>query len=83
MRKNNPQLKAKLNAFLSNYCSSSQFNELKKRYFDYMVQNPVIETVPLKKGRISLYDELFKSAASKFGWDWKILVLDIRTRQIA
>jgi membrane-bound lytic murein transglycosylase F len=73
LRKNNPQLKAKLNAFLSNYCISSQFNQLKKRYFDYMVQNPVIETIPLKKGRFSPYDELFKSAASKFGWDWKII----------
>ena len=42
LRKNNPQLKAKLNAFISNYCISSQFNQLKKKYFDYIIQNPVI-----------------------------------------
>jgi len=73
LRKNNPKLKQRLDLFLSVYCKSMQFSELKLRYFDYIKVSPVIETIPLKKGNISPFDNLFIAAANKYGWDWKIL----------
>lgn len=73
LRKNNPKLKQRLDRFLSVYCKSMQFSELKLRYFDYMKVSPVIEITPLKKGNISPFDNFFIAAAKKYGWDWKIL----------
>lgn len=73
LRKNNPKLKQRLDRFLSVYCKSMQFSELKLRYFDYMKVSSVIEPIPLKKGNISPFDNFFIAAAKKYGWDWKIL----------
>lgn len=73
LRKNNPKLKKRLNQFLELYCASPQFAFLKHRYFDYMDVKPIIQIEPLTKGKISPFDELFKNAAKKYGWDWKII----------
>ena len=73
LRKDNPKLKNELNLFLTSFCSSTHFINLKKRYFDYMQAESFVPSMPLKKGLISPFDELFKKAASKYGWDWKII----------
>ena len=73
IRKNNPKLKQKLNGFLKNYCSSSIFLALKDRYFNSAEPEPVNQILVTKNGNISPYDDLFKAAASTYGWDWKIL----------
>lgn len=73
LRKNNPKLKQRLDQFLRLYCASPQFSFLKLRYFDYMQVDPIIQIAPITKGAISPFDELFKNAAKKFGWDWKII----------
>ena len=73
LRKNNPKLKQRLDQFLQLYCASPQFASLKLRYFDYMEVDPIIQIAPITKGNISPFDQLFKNAAKKYGWDWKIL----------
>ncbi len=73
LRKNNPKLKQRLNQFLRLYCVSPQFAFLKHRYFDYMDIDPIIQIAPTTKGNISPFDQLFKNAAKKYGWDWKII----------
>ena len=73
LRKNNPKLKQRLDQFLRLYCASPQFAFLKHRYFDYMDVDPIIQIAPITKGNISPFDQLFKNAAKKFGWDWKII----------
>ena len=73
LRKNNPKLKQRLDQFLRLYCASPQFAFLKLRYFDYMEVDPIIQIAPITKGNISPFDQLFKNAAKKFGWDWKII----------
>jgi membrane-bound lytic murein transglycosylase F len=73
LRKNNPKLKQRLDQFLRLYCASPQFTFLKHRYFDYIDVKPIIQIEPITKGKISPFDDLFKNAAKKYGWDWKIL----------
>lgn len=73
LRNNNPKLKQRLNQFLRLYCVSPQFAFLKHRYFDYMDIDPIIQIAPTTKGNISPFDQLFKNAAKKYGWDWKII----------
>ncbi|MEY4659309.1 MAG: hypothetical protein RJB36_1075 [Bacteroidota bacterium] len=72
LRKNCPELKGKLDAFIKSYCASPAYAELKKRYFDYLKNEPTEFYIP-KKGQISPYDEVFKTEALKYGWDWKIV----------
>lgn len=72
LRLNSPVLKKKLDAFIDSYCNSKAYIELKKRYFDYLNVTPV-EFYITKKGHLSPFDDLFKAAAKKYGWDWKIL----------
>lgn len=73
LRKNSPELKKVLDIFLSNYCKSNKFLELKNKYFDLQDKRPIVyDTFP--KDNLSPYDELFKNAAKPYGWDWKMLV---------
>lgn len=72
LRNSSPQLKKKLDDFLTSYCASSHFNDLKKRYFDYLTEIPN-DVILIKRGQISPYDAIFKKEAAKFGWDWRFL----------
>jgi len=72
LRSSSPELKKELNQFLSKYCKTDEFSELKKKYFDYIESNPIV-TNYWPKENLSPYDDLFKSAAKKYSWDWKML----------
>lgn len=72
LRNNSTDLKKKLDAFIKTYCASPAYAELKKRYFDYLKNEPT-EFYIQKKGQISPYDAVFQSEAKKYGWDWKIV----------
>jgi membrane-bound lytic murein transglycosylase F len=72
IRHSSPELKQILNTFLDKYCESEHYQELKKRYFDYL-QEASYEIVLIKKGQISPYDNIFKRVAKGFGWDWRFL----------
>ncbi len=66
------ELKKKMDTFLRSYTASEEFSQLKKKYFDY-IENETIEIFLTPKGAISPFDELFKAAALKYNWDWKLL----------
>ena len=72
LRNSSPQLKKKLDEFLTKYCSSEEFKELKKRYFDYLTEIPN-EVILIKRGQLSPFDAIFKKEAAKYGWDWRFL----------
>ena len=73
LRLKSPKLKKSLDLFLEKYCVSNEFKELKKKYFDYL-SNQVVIDFNFKNGNLSPFDALFKDAANKYSWDWKILV---------
>jgi membrane-bound lytic murein transglycosylase F len=73
LRLKSPKLKKSLDLFLEKYCVSNEFKELKKKYFDYL-SNQVVVDFNFKNGNLSPFDDLFKDAANKYSWDWKILV---------
>ena len=41
--------------------------------FFQVFESPVNQILLTKNGNLSPYDDLFKAAASTYGWDWKIL----------
>ena len=73
LRIKSPKLKKSLDLFLKKYCESNEFKELKKKYFDYLSSQVAVEYTATK-GKLSPFDDLFKAAANKYAWDWKILV---------
>ncbi len=72
LRPKSKVLKARLDAFLQTYIASEAFTQLKKRYFDYIASTPT-EFFLTPKGALSPFDAIFKKAAQKYGWDWKVL----------
>ncbi len=72
LRNSSPKLKKKLDDFLTQYCSSAHFSDLKNRYFDYLKEIPN-DVVLVKRGQISPYDAIFKKEAAKYGWDWRFI----------
>jgi membrane-bound lytic murein transglycosylase F len=72
LRSSSPELKKELNQFLIKYCKTDNFSELKKKYFGYIDKKGIV-TNYWPKENISPYDDLFKSAAKKYSWDWKML----------
>lgn len=72
LRPRSKALKEQLDAFLQSYIASEAFVQLKKRYFDYISASPT-EFYLTPRGAISPFDVLFKNAANKYAWDWKIL----------
>lgn len=72
MRPKSKALKKQLDAFLQNYIASEAYAQLKKRYFDYISASPT-EFYLTPRGALSPFDVLFKNAAKKYAWDWKIL----------
>ena len=73
LRLKSPKLKKSLDLFLQKYCESKEFKELKKKYFDYLSSQVAVEYTATN-GKLSPFDDLFKAAANKYAWDWKILV---------
>lgn len=72
MRPRSKVLKEKMDAFLKQYITSDAFTQLKKKYFDYIVtDNAEIRLTP--RGALSPFDAIFKAAAKKYDWDWKML----------
>lgn len=75
LRKSSPLLKARLDQWLSNYIEKPSFKYLKRKYFDLpqIASRSSDSFLSVKGGPLSRYDHLFKKAASKHGWDWRLL----------
>ena len=73
VNKSSIQLAGAINEWFKNSKNTSRYRAIMKRYFE-MSKMPGDEPAPmLGKGKISLYDDIFKQYASKIDWDWKLI----------
>ncbi len=75
LRKSSPLLKASLDKWLEVFMRRTAFKYMKHKYYDVaQVSSAVkIQLTSIKSGDISPYDNFFKIAAAKYGWDWRLL----------
>ena len=77
LRKGSHLLKAKLDEWLISFKKTALFQHIYKKYFEsesYMRPKdiPVSATV-LDDTRISEFDDIFRKAGQKYGWDWRLI----------
>ena len=75
IRKSSPLLKARLDKWLESFMRKTTFKYIKHKYYDLAQVSSVSqsELSSLKSGQLSHYDAFFKKAASKYGWDWRLI----------
>lgn len=73
VRKEMTQLADAADAWAATHYHSEEIKSINKRYFEMgkRIRNSSIMSVV--DGRISPYDEIFKSESSRIGWDWRLL----------
>lgn len=75
LRKSSPLLNAKLDKWLSQFMAKKTYRYIKSKYFD--VKNLPVKNseylANIKSGKLSNYDDIFKKAAAKYQWDWRLL----------
>lgn len=75
LRKSSPLLNARLDKWLNQFMAKSTFRYIKSKYFD--LKNFQIKTsnhlANIKGGQLSKFDAVFKKAALKYDWDWRLL----------
>ncbi len=74
LRKDNPLLKARLDAWLIQFKKKKTYEYLSKKYFDQTKLITSYDFTPanLRRGEISPYDAIFKKEAEKYGIDWRL-----------
>ena len=73
VNKDSYQLAGALDTWFENNKNTPRYRAIMKRYFE-MSKMPGGEPAPmLGKGKISIYDDIFKQYAPKINWDWKLL----------
>lgn len=76
IRKSSHLLKAKLDKWLSSFRNTTTYAYIEKKYFRNqpitLKKAPSNNTV-LSKTTISKFDQLFKKAGKKYGWDWRLI----------
>ncbi len=75
MRKSSRLLKAKLDEWLIKFKKKGVFAHIYRRYFEtkHLGFDTQKSFVALNGSNISEFDALFKQAAGKSGWDWRLL----------
>ncbi len=74
MRKENPRLKAFLDAFVKDIYRSFEFNLLRNRYFRAPHNlRRIKEGRATVSGRVSPYDEILKKYAKQYRLDWRLV----------
>ncbi|MEO1052911.1 MAG: transporter substrate-binding domain-containing protein [Bacteroidota bacterium] len=80
LRKNAPEFKDAVNAWLSEIKSKATFNIIYNKYFDSpraSVARAKSDFSSIEGGKLSQYDDLIKVAADTLGWDWRLLASQI------
>ncbi len=74
VRKNAPDLLARINTFIQNKKKKSTFNVLYRKYF-HSVNRKDVKKLLYSDGikEVSQYDEILKAAADSLNWDWLLL----------
>ncbi len=75
LRKASPLLKIRLDKWLETFMRKTAFKYIKHKYYDLAQVSSRVKTEfkSLRKGELSIYDDYFKTAAKKYGWDWRLL----------
>lgn len=75
MRKTSYLLKAKLDEWLVSFMKKPIYRFISRKYFElgHVAHNYKKDHASLDGTRISAYDDIFKSAAKKIGWDWRLM----------
>jgi membrane-bound lytic murein transglycosylase F len=66
----NPRLLSKINLFLSNFISASDYRIIRWKYFE--AKTNMAEAAKQDKS-LSEYDDLIKKYSENIGWDWRLL----------
>lgn len=61
-----------INAWIHQEQPARAQSELLKRYFEKSKETPVF-VLDFKKGRMSVYDPLFREMSRRINWDWRLL----------
>ncbi|MCF8380451.1 MAG: transporter substrate-binding domain-containing protein [Bacteroidales bacterium] len=75
IRENTPELKNEINLWLESFTKTRKFAILQNKYFNSRSINKIVNSSYYypESGRISQYDDIFKSEGLKIGWDWRML----------
>lgn len=75
MRKTSHLLKAKLDEWLGDFMSTSTYRYIKRKYFElrHVGLKSNKSYVTLNGNKISAFDDYFKKAGEKIGWDWRLI----------
>ena len=75
LRKSSALLNARLNDWMQSFMVQAKYKYVKHKYFDLaqVTIRSQDEFSSLKGGQISVFDEYFKEATQKYGWDWRLL----------
>jgi len=75
LRKTSHLLKVKLDEWLIDFMEKSTYKYIKRKYFESpkFSKNARTDYTSLNGKSISQFDALFKQAAEKTGWDWRLL----------
>jgi len=75
LRKSSHLLKAKLDNWLIEFKKKATYKYIHRKYFElpHVTHNNKYDHASLDGTRISIYDHLFKRAAERYEWDWRLL----------
>lgn len=76
VRKTSVKLAAAIDHWFIENMQTQRYQEIGQRYFlsgKKTTSSKQATLYPLKKGQISVFDELFKTHAANIGWNWRLL----------
>lgn len=73
LRKDAPLLKKRLDAWLARFMQREAFSFIKRKYFEPQPQNAQNLAFTGTKGRLSPFDEIIKTEAARYNFDWRLL----------
>lgn len=75
IRKTSPLLKTRIDKWLESFTKKATYKYIYHKYFELASVTANTESqLPKSNGKsISIYDNFFKAAAKKYGWDWRML----------
>ncbi len=73
VRKDSPALAEAVNQWINESKAKPSYRSISRRYFELSKSLPNAAMLDISKGKISIYDDLFKKYAQEIDWDWRIL----------
>ena len=73
VRNDTPLLAQAIDEWTERNKDTEEIKAISQRYFESSKRHSSSTILSIAQGRISEYDEIFKSEAAKIGWDWRLL----------